>query len=266
MQHTYIRKLAPAVAVCVMAVIGTMQSASAHHEKNLVEQILDRGKIVICTASLAPWAFKNPDTNKWDGFVPELAYQLADEMGVETEWVEINYATMIPGLRAGKCDVAFGSFVRSAKRAMVVDFTDAHFVFGTFVALRKDDNRWTSYEDMNSPDFTFAARPDYSEVVTKKYFPKAKIRITQGDNNDIPRLEVRAGRADGAIDDGPTLAAFNAEHDFLQVFDGPSLEGNGAAWAVRPGNDHMREFLNIFLLSRKELGEYDRLVQKWMAF
>ena len=266
MKHTYIRKLAPALAISVMAIIGTMHSASAHHEKNLIEQVLDRGKIALCTSSLAPWAFKNPDTNKWDGFVPELAYQMADELGVEVEWVELSYANMIPALRAGKCDVAFGSFVRSAKRAIVIDFTDSHFDFGTFVAIRKDDDRWTSYEQMNSPDFTFAARPDYSETITKKYFPKATVRVTQGDNNDLPRLEVRAGRADGAIDDGPTLAAFNAEHDFLKVFDGPSLEGNGAAWAVRPGSEHMLRFLNNFLLSRKELGEYDRLVQKWMAF
>ena len=266
MKLACIRKLAVVLAVLAMATLGTTRSASAHPEKNLVDEVLDRGKIVLCTSSLAPWAFKNPDTNKWDGFVPELAYQMADEMGVEIDWVELNYGTMIPALLAGKCDVAFGSFVRSAKRAIVVDFTDSHFDFGTFVALRKDDERWTSYEQMNSPDFTFAARPDYSEVITKKYFPNAKVRITQGDNNDLPRLEVRAGRADGAIDDGPTLAAFNAEHDFLKVFDGASLEGNGAAWALRPGTDHMREFLNTFLLSRKELGEYDRLVQKWMDF
>ena len=174
MKLAYIRKLAAVLAVSVMAVLGTIRSASAHPEQNLVDDILDRGEIVLCTSSLAPWAFKNPDTNKWDGFVPELAYQMADEMGVEIDWVELNYGTMIPALLAGKCDVAFGSFVRSAKRAIVVDFTDSHFAFGTFVALRKDDDRWTSYEQMNSSEFTFAARPDYSEVLTKKALPQRK--------------------------------------------------------------------------------------------
>ena len=266
MKRAYIRKLAAVFAVVAMAVTGITQSASAQQQSNLVEQAIDQGKIVICIPSLAPWAFKNPDTDKWDGFVPDLAYLMAIEMGVDIEWVELNYATMIPGLLAGKCDVAMGSFVRSAKRAIVVDFTDSHFDFGNFVAIAKDDTRWTSYEQMNSPDFTFAARPDYSEVLTKKHFPNAKIRVTQGDNPDGPRLEVRAGRADGALDDGPTLAMFNRQHDFLKVFEGPSLEGNGAAWAVRPGSDHLRLFLNTFLLSTKEKGQYQTLVQKWMAF
>ena len=261
-----LRKLAAVLAVVAMAITGTIQPASAHPEQNPVEVILDRGAVVICIPALAPWAFKNPDTDKWDGFVPGLAYQMAEELGVDIEWVELNYATTIPGLLAGKCDVAMGSFVRSAKRAIVVDFTDSHFDFGTFVAISKDDNRWTSYAQMNSPDFTFASRPDYSEVLTRKHFPNANVRVTQGDNPDSARLEVRAGRADGAVDDGPTLAMFNRQHDFLKVFDGPSLEGNGAAWAVRPGDDHMREFLNTFLLSTHETGLYQELVDKWMAF
>lgn len=263
MKITILPKKLTAVMVTTLFAAFLIPSQAA---ADLLDDIVKRGTVNLCTAALAPWEYKDPASGKWEGFNPDLARLMAKELGVKIKWLELGWGTTIAGLTAGKCDIAWIAFVRTAKRAMVVDFADPHFVFGEFVAVAKDEKRFKSLDELNQPDIIFAARPDFTETLTRKYFPKAQVRVIVGDNPDGPRLEVRAGRADAAMDDGPTLAAFMKQHDWLRVLDLPSFEDNGASWAVRPGNEHLLRFLNAFLVQVKESGELDQLIDKWMKF
>jgi ABC-type amino acid transport substrate-binding protein len=234
-------------------------------QQDLLDEITKRGSVRLCTAAAEPWEFKDPTTGKWDGYNPALAEELGKALNVKVEWVEEGWGTTIAALQANKCDIAWIAFVRSAKRALVVDFAEPHAVFGDVVGVKRTDNRFKTYADLNKASVTFAARPDYGEVLTRKYFPNAKVRVVQGDNPDAARLELQAGRADAVVDDGPTYAAFIKKHSWMKILDQPPLETNGSAWAVRPGNEHLLHFLNTFIVAMKENGILDPLQQKWLV-
>jgi ABC-type amino acid transport substrate-binding protein len=255
-----------ATALLIAALAGPRPAAA--QAGDLMQEIISRGTVKLCTAALAPWEFKDPNTGEWLGYNPELAQDFAKAANVKIEWVEAQWGTAIAALQAGKCDIGWAAFARTTQRALAVEFVEPHFYFGNFIAIKADNQKIKTYQDLNSPDVIFAARPDYSEVLLKQFFPKAQIKIIQSDNPDGPRLEVRANRADAVVDDGPTFAEFLRKKDnsWLKVLDLPPLTQNGAAWFLRPGNQRLLNFLNTFVEYEKEAGRIDELTKKWMSF
>ena len=257
-----------AFAALMMPGLAAVGAASAQESGDLLQQIIDRGTVRLCTAALAPWELKDPATGEWMGYNPDLARDFAEAINVEIEWVEAQWGTAIAALQANQCDIGWAAFARTPQRALAVEFVDPHFVFGNFIAVAADNEAVKTYEDLNNPDVIFAVRPDFSEVLIKEFFPNAQIRVIQSDNPDAPRLEVRAGRADAVVDDGPTFAEFMRKpgSDWLKVVDLPPLTANGASWFLRPGNQRLLNFLNTFLEYQKEQGRIEELTEKWMSF
>jgi ABC-type amino acid transport substrate-binding protein len=262
------KALLAALAAVMIPGLAAVGPAVAQQSGDLLQDIIDRGTVRLCTAALAPWEFKDPATGEWHGYNPDLARDFAEALGVQIEWVETQWGTAIAALQANQCDIGWAAFARTTQRALAVEFVNPHFTFGNYIAVAADNDAVQSYEDLNNPDVLFAVRPDFSEVLIKQFFPKAQIKVIQSDNPDAPRLEVKAKRADAVVDDGPTFAEFFRKpgNEWLKVLDLPPLTENGASWFLRPGNQRLLNFLNTFLDYQKEQGRIEELTERWMTF
>lgn len=253
------------IAVTLMVALAPVKTW-AHHDEGLLDQIRERGVVRLCMASFIPYAWIDLDTDEWLGYDPELGREFAKQLNVELEIVEVQFSTAIAALQAKKCDIAWLGLVRIAKRALVVDFADPYIGWGIYVGVHRDDNRFKSYDDLNKPEITIAARPDYSGEMAKKFFPNAKHLILQTTNYDAPRMEILAGRADATVDDGPSLGLFQKEHEwFKTLVDLGPKEPNEGAFAVRPGNERLLNFINAFIAHQKEGGLIPTLMAKYMV-
>jgi polar amino acid transport system substrate-binding protein len=100
-------------------------AASAAVEALVPSAIKSKGTITVAAdASYAPDEFIGPDGHTVVGMDADLSNALAAVMGLKANVVNATFATIIPGLAAGRYDMGASSFTDTKAREKVVDFVD----------------------------------------------------------------------------------------------------------------------------------------------
>lgn len=84
-----------------------------------------------------PFEMTNP-AGEFFGFDMAVMRSLAVVQGYDIEFQNLAFDSIIPSLRAGKCDVGASGFTITEKRAGVVDFSDPYYLSNQAVVLRSD--------------------------------------------------------------------------------------------------------------------------------
>ena len=117
------------------AVLAAEKSDPAYHATSAVQ---GRGVLTVAVSGQSRTTYKIPDdpdkygdlAGTWDGNVPEMCRRIAQELGVEAEFVE--YASVEAQLNAvasGEADLAAENFVHTAERLATYEMTDS-FLLG----------------------------------------------------------------------------------------------------------------------------------------
>ena len=107
------------------AVLAAEKSDPAYHATSAVQ---GRGVLTVAVSGQSRTTYKIPDdpekygdlAGTWDGNVPEMCRRIAQELGVEAEFVE--YASVEAQLNAvasGEADLAAENFVHTAERLAI---------------------------------------------------------------------------------------------------------------------------------------------------
>lgn len=95
--------------------------------------IKSKGTLTVAAdASYAPDEFIGPDGHTVVGMDADLSKALAAVMGLKANIVNATFATIIPGLAAGRYDMGASSFGDTKAREKTVDFVDYAFVGESF--------------------------------------------------------------------------------------------------------------------------------------
>jgi ABC-type amino acid transport substrate-binding protein len=239
-------------AAAALGVLFTGRAGAAD-PVDMIAKIKEAGTLQVCMAE-GPVAIRNPATGEWSGYNPDMAKDLAATLGVKLELVVQPYATIIPALMSGKCDIAMAPLYASSERAEIVAFTDHYSTIADQV-LVAENSSYKTWEDLNNPNVTIAeAAGTTQEAYVRTAFPKAKLRSIVSDNTYAFILEVAAGRADAAFtdhDSATNLIAKNPQMKLRVLQPERTANDTGRAYAVRPDDWHFVNFLNIWLYNSK---------------
>ena len=109
-----------AVASLALASIGLgMQTAAA---EGVLEAVQKRGTLRVGMSTFVPWAMRDT-TGSLIGFEIDVATKVAEDMGVEIEFVPTAWSGIIPALIAKKFDVIIGGMSITPQRNLTVNFT-----------------------------------------------------------------------------------------------------------------------------------------------
>lgn len=251
------------------AVLVAATFAAGSVQAGLIEEIQDRGVLKVGMAESPPWQSPNPESGKYEGFNVDLAVRVAGIMDVELEIVPATWSTLIPGLKAKQYDVIFANLFATPPRALVVNFTEAYSTYGFHIVVNAD-SKIMSLDDVNSPDVTFVGMSGtVEESYPKEVFPDAEVRGIV--SNDVAAWigEVASGQADAAFLDPGTFRLLRAKNPNLEsrlrVLNDEDnlLKPVGLAYAVRPEDTHMLQFLNTFIQDFVRNGEHITLRDHW---
>ena len=104
-----------------------------------------------------PWSMRDRN-GELIGFEVDVGRKLAQDMGVEVEFVPTSWDGIIPALVAGKFDTIISGLSVTPQRNLTVNFTEPYaFSGGTMLANRQLTEGFT-LADYNSPDVTITAR------------------------------------------------------------------------------------------------------------
>jgi len=220
-----------------------------------IKKIKDAGVLRVCMAETRPMATRDPATGHWTGYEIDMANDLAGALGVKLELVDQTYATIIPALMAGKCEIVMAPLLANAARAQVVAMTDFYSASGQQVVVRQD-SKFETWEQLNDPSATIAvASGTQDEAVARKLFPKAKIKAMVSDNTYSYFLELAGGRADASNTDLNGAKAFISKNPQmkLKILQPERVTSPaGRAYAIRPDDWHFLNFLNVWLSLSKD--------------
>ncbi|NSW53430.1 MAG: amino acid ABC transporter substrate-binding protein [Anaerolineae bacterium] len=119
-----------ASAVATSALENPLESLSG------LARIQADGVLLVGTAVTEPFEYYDPQTGEWVGLDVDIAQRIAQALGVELQWVEMPFASLIPALQEHKVDMTIAAMYITAEREELVDFADPYLDTGLVMAAK----------------------------------------------------------------------------------------------------------------------------------
>ena len=148
----------------ILAALVLLLSAAYAEENDLLARIRQKGEIVVATeGAWAPWTYHD-ENDQLVGFDVEVAQGVAAKLGVTAKFVETEWDGIFAGLDAGRYDMAANGVEVTDERAKTYDFTEPYGYIHTALAVRKDNDEITSFEDLKGKTTANSLASTYMEL------------------------------------------------------------------------------------------------------
>ncbi len=213
---------------------------------SVIETIKERGVIKIGLSLFKPWSMRDVE-GELVGFELDVGRKLAEDMGVEVEFVPTSWDGIIPALVSGKFDVIISGMSITPQRNLTVNFSDPYAYSGMTILANTAMTKGFSLEDYNSPDVTFAARRGATPAtVIAAVFPEAELLLFDEDGASTQEVLNGNAHATMASEPDPSTQA-RLYPDTLSVPFDQSFHATGESFAYRKGDPDATNFFNNWI-------------------
>ncbi|MGR4848597.1 ABC transporter substrate-binding protein [Streptomyces violaceus] len=255
-------------------------AASAPLAGKLPQSIRDKGVIKVGSdIAYAPVEFKD-GSGKTVGIDPDIAAAMGKQLGVDFQFENGTFDTLITGLRSKRYDIAMSAMTDTKDRqegidsdtgkkvGEGVDFVD-YFTAGVSIYTKKgDDQGIKTWSDLCGKKIVLqrgTVSEDLAKAESKKCPAGKKIAIEPFDNDQQAQTRLRAGGAAAGSSDFPVAAyavkTSGGGKDFQLV--GEQVEAAPYGIAVAKNQTQLRDALQAALTAIIKNGEYEKIMKKW---
>src|SRR6266545_6818490 len=159
---------APAAAEATAAPAAAEATAApAAGGNDLLADVKKRGKLRIATdANYKPQSFKNPD-GTFEGFDVDVGREVAKRLGVEAEFIDVNFDTITAGAWNGRWDMNAGSMTITPDRKKSLYFTGPYYYTPASFVVHKD-SKAASIDDLKDKQVGVGAATTYQDYLEGK--------------------------------------------------------------------------------------------------
>jgi polar amino acid transport system substrate-binding protein len=134
---------------------------------DLLADIKKRGKLLIATdANYKPQSFKNPD-GSFEGFDVDVGREIAKRLGVQAEFIDVNFDTVTAGSWNGRWDINVGSMTITPDRRKALYFSSPYYYTPATFAVHKDSTA-ASIDDLKGKKIGVGAATTYLDYLQSK--------------------------------------------------------------------------------------------------
>ncbi len=227
---------------------------------------LEDNKIVVGTnAEYEPFEYLD-DGGNLAGFDIDLINAMGEKMGVEIEWVDMNFDSLIGSMEAGNIEMIAAAIGPTEEREKSCDFSDVYYS-GYQSILTDENSEITDFAGLKgktvavtegslSDLIASGENQDYGVVedATVKRFKNATQAIQELEN----------GAADAVLIDTIIAEKFVSDREGLKQTQIDST-GEDTVFGIKKGDSELVEKVNAALKALKEDGTYDALYNKYFA-
>lgn len=239
--------------VLIFSVVS-LQAADVRQElskQSTLEQVISKNRLRIGFSTFVPWAMKDKK-GEFIGYEIEVARRLAEDMGVQAEFVPTKWSGIIPALLTGKFDVIIGGMGITPARNIKVNFTVPYEFSGmSLVASQKKVPGKTLLEEFNNPQTKIVARiGTTAAAAAKKYLPNAEIRLFDDEGQALQ--EVLNNRADAMVASQPfpEFQTLKYKEKLYLPLSGETFTKEPIGFAIRKGDVDFLNYLNNWIIVR----------------
>lgn len=235
---------AMALPLCLPASAQTATQALT--KESVIEEIKEAGVIKIGLSLFKPWSMRDLN-GELIGFELDVGRKLAEDMGVEVEFVPTAWDGIIPALVSGNFDVIISGMSITPTRNLTVNFSEPYAFSGLTILANKSMTDGFSLEDFNSSDVTFAARRGATPAaVIAEVFPDAELLLFDEDGASTQEVLNGNAHATMASEPTPSTEARRYSETLYVPFDQTFL-ATGEAFALRKGDPDALNFFNNWI-------------------
>ncbi len=256
-------------ALVVVALIGGVNSPVMAQVfpwwsyDSVLEEIQDRGTIMVGLGLFEPWSLCNDD-GELVGFEIDVANKLASDIGVEVEFARTNWTYIISSLIAEDFDAIVSGMTILPSRNLRINFTAPYNHTGIYlVANTAQTAGMEMLGDFNSSEVRIGTRRGASSIpAIRNVFPDAMIELYDTDTKVLDA--VVAGDVDAAAAFATTGSTWvEANPDTLHLPSEEAFASEALAMGVRKGDLDILNFLNGWIAVNEANGWLEQRRQYW---
>ena len=207
----------------------------------------------------APYVFPDPDNpGTMIGFEVDLAYAIAQEMGVTARQFQTNWPSLLPALKRGDFHMAMNGIEWTAERATEVNFSDPYYIFSQQLVVRSDENTIHTLNDVIGKKVGTLGGTISLNMLQS--LPGIQVKIYEGQVEPYRDLGLR--RLDAVLMDSPIAAHYARPNPTLK-YTGPPIGENVYSIAVRKDDIAFRNEINRIIDALFRSGKLQAIYEHW---
>lgn len=255
--------MALAAGACQTRTATEPQAEQSFAAGSYMADLEKKGKIVIGVKFDVPqFGFLNPATSKPEGMDVDLGNIIAEELGVEAEFVEAISRNRIPFLQEDKVDLIISTMTITEERKKEIDFSNVYYVAGQRLLVKASSKITdvSSLNDEKAPVCT--AKGSTSEKNIRIAAPDSSVTLQDGYSQCFQLLQndqVQAVTTDDVI----LLGLMKSDPKNYRLAGG-RFSNEPYGMGMKKGRSGFLEFINGVLTRVKNDGTWAKLYNEWV--
>ena len=143
---------------------STTSSSAVAAGSDLLSTIQSRGTLIVALeGAWQPWSYHD-ESDTLVGYDVEVSRAIAEKLGVEPEYVESDWDSLFAGMDAGRYDLVCNGVEVTDERSKTYDFTTPYGYIHTALAVKKDNDTITGFEDLKGKTTANSLASTYMEL------------------------------------------------------------------------------------------------------
>ena len=243
--------------MCAILAVMALASCSSDKSSSDVDAVKEAGKLVVGITEYEPMDYRDENGN-WTGFDAEFAQLFADELGVECEFIVIDWDNKLFELSSGAIDCIWNGMTITPEITSSCAVSDPYVENRQVVVMKSSAAAdYASFEDMAALKFTAEAGSAGESALgdVENYTAVA--------DQSSALLEVESGSADACVIDATMASAMTGDGtSYSDLTVAAELTNEQYGVAFREGSDLCTE-LNTFMDKIISDGTLGSLAEKY---
>ncbi|WP_245472234.1 ABC transporter substrate-binding protein [Rhizobium jaguaris] len=263
------------VMVSAVAILSAGVASAAGLDQKLhdmlPEKIKSAGEIKVGTEpQTPPYDFYGDDNKTIIGLERELRDEMGTRLGVKFTDMPAQFASIIPGIQAGRFDMGMSAFGDFADREKIVDVVNYMLEGTSIIVLDGNPKGVHKLKDACGLNAGAVQGSIPLQLLDKQkgLCPADKpLNVMQFPSNDQIKIALQSGRADLSMDT-TGVAAYSLQHQpegnrKLELVGGAQYAVGYQAMLVSKESPQLRDALAATMQSMIDDGTYAKIFEKW---
>ena len=217
------------LAALVLSLIVAVTAFVGCGKGNSLEAVQKKGVLTVATSPDFP-PFESLDGDRIVGIEVDILEKIAETLGVEIKFEQMDFDSVLPGVQAGKFDVGMSGITVTAEREKNADFTDPYFMAAQAIVVMEDSDI-TCKADLEGKSVSVQTGTTAESYCMENGYD---VQAFQANNDAASALT--SGKVDAWVVDNEVAVALAAELDGAVVLD-EAMTSEPYAFAFAKGSD-----------------------------
>ena len=257
------------VIAVLLLMVGALAGCAQQETASVLDKIQEEGVVVVGTsADYPPYEYVD-ESGAYTGFDIELMTEIADRMGVDLQWTDMPFDSLIAAVQEGKIDMSISCFNYSEERDEKVDFSDAYYTSEDAFLVSEDfAGTITNPEDVANFKIGVQSGTVQDDWVTTELIDAGLMEgsdLSRYERVDQAALDLQAGRIDVLVADSVPAQSLMSQFGGFKIVYEDMLYTGPINIVLPEGDTVLQEEINAIIKDLQDEGFIDELAVTYFS-